>query len=266
MRARNLCFIFLLTLVSICQAQSPYQYNFKKEAIIVGSGLGLNALGLALKHSRGTSVSEANLHLYTPDKVNAFDRGATKNFNTTAGTISDILRNGTIVLPALLLIPKNTRKDILNLALLTFEVVALNYGVTSTTKNAIHRVRPYVYNEEVSTTKRTNDQGKLSFYSGHVSHTTAVSVMMAKILIDYNPDMKRGTKILLWSGAFAYSGTTAVTRVLAGDHFPTDVITGAALGGLIGYLIPHLHKRSTSISLTSYKLEDANGVTFNYTF
>jgi membrane-associated phospholipid phosphatase len=33
-------------------------------------------------------------------------------------------------------------------------------------------------------------------------------------------------------------------RYLAGKHFPSDVIVGAFMGSVAGYLVPYFHKKS----------------------
>jgi membrane-associated phospholipid phosphatase len=41
-------------------------------------------------------------------------------------------------------------------------------------------------------------------------------------------------------------GTAAAVgglRIAAGKHFPTDILAGAAVGSLVGYLVPRLHLR-----------------------
>jgi membrane-associated phospholipid phosphatase len=47
----------------------------------------------------------------------------------------------------------------------------------------------------------------------------------------------------IWVFGLATATTTAITRVTSGRHFPTDVLVGAAVGSLTGWLIPRLHKK-----------------------
>ena len=42
--------------------------------------------------------------------------------------------------------------------------------------------------------------------------------------------------------ATAITTFTAIERVRAGDHFPTDVIAGAIAGAGVGIIVPHLHR------------------------
>jgi membrane-associated phospholipid phosphatase len=43
--------------------------------------------------------------------------------------------------------------------------------------------------------------------------------------------------LLLYAGAVA----VGALRVAAAQHFPTDVVSGAALGAGIGWLVPTIH-------------------------
>jgi membrane-associated phospholipid phosphatase len=46
----------------------------------------------------------------------------------------------------------------------------------------------------------------------------------------------RAASIAAWSLATA----TAVLRVVSGNHYPTDVLAGAAIGSALGFLGPYL--------------------------
>ncbi len=51
-----------------------------------------------------------------------------------------------------------------------------------------------------------------------------------------------------WVKLFVYSAATSVslTRVMGREHFPSDVLVGAACGWLIGHYAVHRHRRHTS--------------------
>lgn len=75
---------------------------------------------------------------------------------------------------------------------------------------------------------------------------------MAKVVSDYHPNMKKGLKTVMWSGAVLIPATTAYLRVKAWRHFPTDVIAGYVTGALVGFVIPHLHKKKEKESVLSW--------------
>jgi membrane-associated phospholipid phosphatase len=52
-------------------------------------------------------------------------------------------------------------------------------------------------------------------------------------------------------GSYTAAAGVASMRILAGSHFLSDVLTGAVIGSLYGWLIPELHlkKRNGTISV-----------------
>jgi len=86
-------------------------------------------------------------------------------------------------------------------------------------KRSTVRNRPYQVNPLVSANAAVLDH--FSFPSGHTLHAIAFSL----IACSYYPDLG----IVLW----LFTAVTAVSRVALGLHYPSDVIAGAALGGLI---------------------------------
>ncbi len=49
-------------------------------------------------------------------------------------------------------------------------------------------------------------------------------------------------KPVVWIGSLGVASATAVLRYEAGKHYPTDLLTGAAFGSLVGWGIPKLHQ------------------------
>ncbi|MDM7915213.1 MAG: phosphatase PAP2 family protein, partial [Candidatus Eisenbacteria bacterium] len=45
----------------------------------------------------------------------------------------------------------------------------------------------------------------------------------------------------IWAGSLTVATSTALLRVVSGEHFPSDVVAGAALGAAAGILIPLVH-------------------------
>jgi hypothetical protein len=102
------------------------------------------------------------------------------------------------------------------------------------------RPRPYMYGTNAPLSVRENGGGGLSYFSAHTSFsfgaTTAAFVTFRRL----HPDARWPWLVL--AGGSAAAAFVGATRVLAGDHFPTDVAAGAAVGAAIGLLVPALHE------------------------
>jgi len=121
------------------------------------------------------------------------------------------------------------------------ETMGWTITMTSFTKGIVKRKRPFVYNTTIPIEDKMASNGRLSFFSGHTAGVASLSFFTAKVFNDYYPDSK--WKPVIWSAAAVIPATTGYLRVRGGKHYPTDVIVGMAIGGLVGVLIPHLHRK-----------------------
>lgn len=223
-----------------------YNLNLKDELKYILPGLGLNIVG-AFLIGQQNAVTLDELALLDRNDVNSFDRGATNNYSSRAQTISDVMLFTGATIPLFTLFSNNCRQETKSIAFMTVETVLITGGLTSITKAIAKRYRPFNYNSEVPDNIKLGKTTRLSFFSGHASVTSSLCVMSAKILTDLNPNMKN--KGLVWGTALILPATIGYLRYEAGKHFPTDVITGYAVGAIVGYLIPTIHM-SERIDLT----------------
>jgi membrane-associated phospholipid phosphatase len=84
-------------------------------------------------------------------------------------------------------------------------------------------------------------QGYRAFYSGHTS--TAVAALTASA---WTLHFRDGPQAWPWIVTGVVGASVGVERVLAGRHFPTDVLVGGAAGFAVGTAIPWLHVRRPS--------------------
>ena len=116
------------------------------------------------------------------------------------------------------------------------QAVTINEAATEWTKVLFHRPRPYLYLPTATGTPSADD-GR-SFPSSHASVAFAAAAAYASILHRRGLAGRNKLQIGVLVGA---ATATAVLRVVAHKHFPTDVATGAALGFVIGWTVPALH-------------------------
>jgi len=223
------------------QHESPYQdISFKKELPFVGSLVGLVTTSFLI--ATPTPLTTSDILQLDGQTINSFDRYAISKNSKKAQQWSDLFLFGVAVLPTIFLSNHHTRKDIFPLLIMSAEIVGINYALTIITKKLVRRTRPLAYNPAFPLEEKTTENARASFFSGHTSHTAALSFLTAKVIMDYHPEAKAGLKVGIWAFAASIPALTGYLRIRAGKHFPTDTIVGYLAGGLVGIIIPTLHK------------------------
>lgn len=101
-------------------------------------------------------------------------------------------------------------------------VGAINLVIYLLLKHGIARERPFMSCPEIRACARALDQ--FSFPSGHTLHAVAFSMVIANTYPVLAP--------LLWT----FTALVALSRVVLGLHYPSDVLAGAGIGALIAAL------------------------------
>ena len=187
-------------------------------------------------------------------EINSFDRLAVDRYSEASATASDYLA-GALPLAAFglgmmqLAEPGGAFEWLVDFVLV-IESAAINGMIQRVAATAFGRPRPYMYQSDPARRQETI-RDVMSFYSGHTSAAFAVATTMSYVFSKRNP--KNRWRYLVWFGTMAAASTVGALRVLAGKHFPTDVIGGAAVGSAVGLLVPffHLKKHDTGATLSA---------------
>lgn len=217
-----------------------YNINLKQDAAYIGVGLTLSVLGEVLV--RNTSpLTSLEIGMLSKDDINSFDRWAASRNSESAQLVSDVILFSSITFPLLSYLSPQCKNNEIDIAVMGVETFLINYGITNIIKGSVERIRPLAYNDAFPLDSKFGIGTKHSFISGHTSNTAAMTFFIGRVFSDLYPDMKH--KELIWIPVATIPASIGYLRVLAGKHFPSDVISGYIVGALVGYMIPTLHKR-----------------------
>lgn len=222
-------------------AQDNYDLDFKRESVLLASGLITLGSGLHISNSQ-RPLSQNEIAGLDASNIWSVDRFATRNVSQYSATLSDIGLVVALSGPALILGSKERRRDFWKIALIGIETIGINTGLTYLAKGLTNRTRPYVYHPNGDIFDKQANDSRQSFFSGHTSIAASSTFFTAHILSTYVQSKKY--RRVLWISAATIPAFVATTRVTAGKHFLSDVTVGYAVGALTGYFIPELHKSS----------------------
>ena len=216
-----------------------YRISYGTDIPLAITGLTFLA-GAYYADSKLTPLDQNEIDSADKNEINKFDRTATDNWSKKSDRISDYTDYLLIASPALLTAFSEIRNDLLIIAVMYAETLAIENGLTGIVKAAVKRKRPYVYNEDVPAHEKLNTYSKRSFYSGHTCSAFSSAVFLSTVYSEYFPHSK--SRWFVWTISLSIASYTGWLRYDSGMHYPTDIIAGAVTGSLIGWLIPALHK------------------------
>ena len=218
------------------------------DALVIGGALLLHVSPTLLEHDGGprlASVPEDCAQLGSG--VNAFDRKVrgwalgerSLEKRELMNRLSWATVTASLAQPVALILsgdsPDKWSRDLPVLG----EAAAVSIGVNQAVKHLVHRRRPDArFCEPQRDKDLCSPDARLSFYSGHAS-TAFVAAAAAGSIADLH---RLPNRHWVWASGLTMATATAALRVTADKHYATDVLVGAAAGGLVGWLIPRLHK------------------------
>jgi membrane-associated phospholipid phosphatase len=227
---------FLISVHSIGQA-TPYEMRKTGDCVLTGTGLALFCTGIFME-SGSPSLEAISLH---KENILFFDRWAARPSQPVYSKISDLTLAIAISLPLWVSShqAKNEKECRVHAIMIT-EAELLSAGLCMVVKKLTGRPRPYVYDwPEVKLTHLKPDAFR-SFYSGHATSSFCNAVLAGQMM-RHSGASSRDQKAV-WTAGLTMAIGTSVFRILAGEHFPSDVVAGLIIGSAIGYWIPEIHR------------------------
>jgi membrane-associated phospholipid phosphatase len=252
-----------------------YHVNYWVTGSIIGVGMVSDYFAIGRLKNKPKITPEELVFLNSDQQkgvINSIDRWALQqNFeNRDIFTkISDYGEIAIFLLPSLLMIDKNIRRDWFDLLLMYVEghtITFSMYNYSPLGPTFVNRYRPFVYYSELTPDYRmNNNNSRNSFFSGHVGSCSYSTFFMAKVYCDYHPELG-AKKYLIYLAASVPPLVIAYARVGALEHFPSDVAVGFAVGAIIGIVLPELHKTKLGkhLSLGMYESPEGTGITLRW--
>lgn len=220
--------------------QRAYQLQWEIDVPLFAIGAAL-ALGREIRSTTGsapaycTTIPEG----CNEEDLNAIDEPFAGYYDPRWSDATDVMVLALFAAPWPMLWVNNTLLNTLNDVTIIYESALTAMALSGLATLSASRPRPLVYGTKAPEDVRNSPSGSLSFISGHT--TCAFALSTSTFWTIYR---RHGSGAYAWTTlavGTAVASSVAVGRVMAGKHFPTDVLTGAAVGASVGTLIPALH-------------------------
>ncbi len=211
-------------------AQAPYRVTWWDAALVAGAGTLAIVPDLA-GLPRGAAPCPCD-----PASVPGIDRAALHTFSHSAGTASSALLVGVAGFAGLASTEGANAAAVRGHAAVFANALAWTAATSEWLKVLTHRSRPVLYTG-VAPAAATDPDNRRSFPSGHAALAFAAAASYAVMARRERLPHRTRNAVLLFAGAVG----VATLRVAAGQHFPTDVLGGAALGSGVGWLVARVH-------------------------
>jgi membrane-associated phospholipid phosphatase len=226
----------------------PLQFNLALSASVTGA----MALSVMLLTIYQPELLPASCHWCTPPGIDRSVRNALvwTDHERTADTLSTFL-DAAVPAAALpyLLFSANAGGYLragLEDSVMVTEAVAGALLLNTVVKLLAGRQRPYAFFKNDVGYSASEDN--LSFYGGHTSF--AFSVVAATVTV---ASMRGYPGVGIAAGiGFTLGAAVGYLRIAADQHYLTDILVGAAVGGLVGWAVPRVfHSPSPTSSSPS---------------
>jgi membrane-associated phospholipid phosphatase len=241
---RPILCLSLVALTSTFAAKPPLPYGLSPWVD------GPMALGLyAMKSNSDALLARTRAeHPWSPslDKssIPFFDRWAIGNYSPRLSALSSVVAGAELLVPAVLDLTDGWKGNASWGAaavdgILLEETLVLSGALSSYAKSERVHATPLSYDPSVPESERKIPQNASSFFSNHTASAFATAVYSAYTFQARHPDSPLVPWV--WGGSLGVASAVGSMRVMAGKHFPSDVLAGAAAGALCGYLVPRMH-------------------------
>lgn len=221
-----------------------FKLNPYADSVFASIGFSLATTGLILDKVQHVKeqvpVSDFS---FTEDQINKLDRLWYNKYSKPIDTVADVITVTAVLAPALeaIVIPNS---EILPLAVMYAETALLTQGTCEILKMAVNKPRPYMYFDGYPQKEVDNGDWCCSFPSKHTAFAFTAATFATYTVCKYFPSSP--WRFAVTGGSYAIAAAVGILRIASGNHFITDVLTGAAIGSLYGFVVPWVHSLLTT--------------------
>ena len=240
--------------VTICLILSSYkalaQSDFYLEPSFDGPFIVAGCYGVYLGTLVESFITPANLNTLAKDNLNPLDRWAVNYYS------EDLRRTGNhllaiTALPVVIGIYGSSHGynnwDAVTDGVMYLESMLFTYSMSHYIRGFELRPKPKAYNTDLSYWERKRKSNASGFYSLNSALAANTVAFTDAVFSTRFPDSA-------WLPYIRIIGWTAVavmgyTQIASGEHFPTDVLFGTAIGAASGYMVPNSHIAKPAVNL-----------------
>ncbi len=207
---------------------------------------------------------------YNKDSINSFDRLWYNRYSKNVDRAGDVaVALGGYILPLAVFSGQTIAgnmdsMDFLTVGVMYAETWCFTYGIKNIIKTQIRRTRPYMYTSSWESDGVKSGDFVMSFPSGHSTDAFMGAAFLTYVFSEYYPESSLRWPLVAISYSIAVG--TGVLRVASGNHFMTDVLSGATLGTAIGFFVPFIHTRIAQIKYNNRQVVNFTGNTLSAKF
>jgi len=237
----------LLALAVICtvpgNAAGENSYALDPAGDIILGTVSLGVFGASLL------VPENNGLQQQYEEINRIDRCFISSFKPVLSKAGTLSACAGLVLPAVSTAGYwDDFQGLAVLAVMYSEAFILTAGIKDLLKKRIVRWRPYTYSSTWSGPGESDNEYEDSFPSGHTAYAFMGASFAAAAAV--HRFQNRTWRIAVPAAGYTLAAATGIFRIAGGEHFLSDVLAGAAIGSLCGWLVPYLHQTVDTVSIS----------------
>lgn len=235
---KQIIFFLLLSSISV-HLKGQFQVKPLTDGAILASGVA-TALTVYVLVDGNAPLSLNDINMTDPQSVNGFDRSATRQSAANLESFADYAMIAAFGGGIPLLFSETARQKGWAISVMAAQTVIWAATLPQITKIAFPRERPFVYNPGFSVDNKMEQRARESFFSRTTTMAFAGAVFSAQLYDTFFPESVY--RYWVWGGSLALAASAGYFKYSSGQHFPTDILMGAAVGSFIGWVIPHIHK------------------------